>query len=52
MERTSGFTDCLDIKKLPYEVIVADEQDNSGRLEEKLQKYLMIRKRAHGLCRQ
>jgi DNA-binding LacI/PurR family transcriptional regulator len=40
MERTRGFTDCLDIKKLPYEVIVADEKSTPEDLEEKLHSYL------------
>jgi len=40
MERTRGFTDCLDIKKLPYEVIVADEKTTPEDLEAKLHNYL------------
>jgi LacI family kdg operon repressor len=40
LERTRGFTDCLDIKKLPYEVIIADAKTTEAQLEEKLKKYL------------
>jgi DNA-binding LacI/PurR family transcriptional regulator len=46
MERTRGFTDCLDIKKLPYEVIVADAKTTPEDLEKKLQGYLNDRKKS------
>lgn len=40
MERNRGFTDCLDLNKKPYDVILADEKTTSAMLEEKLAPYL------------
>jgi len=41
MERTRGFTDCLDIRKLPYEMIIADNNTTSSDIENKLKGYLV-----------
>ncbi len=40
MERNRGFTDCLDLKKKPYEIILADDKTTTEYLEEKLNPYL------------
>jgi len=40
MERNRGFTDCLDLNKKPYDVILADEKTTAAMLEEKLVPYL------------
>ena len=40
MERNRGFTDCLDIEKKPYEVILADSETSPETLEGKLLPYL------------
>jgi len=40
MERNRGFTDALDSRKLPYDVIIADENTTTEMLEEKLKPYL------------
>lgn len=46
MERMKGFTDCLDIRKLPYEVIIADSKTTQEELEEKLKIYLTDQKQS------
>lgn len=48
MERTRGFTDCLDIKKLPYEVLVFDAKATPEDIVGKLEKYLKDDK--HSTC--
>ncbi len=40
MERNRGFTDCLDIAKKPYEVIISDRNTTVETLEKKLDPYL------------
>ena len=40
MERNRGFTDCLDLAKIPYDVILADNKTSPETLEEKLTPFL------------
>lgn len=40
MERNRGFTDCLDLAKKPYDVLLADNRTTTETLEEKLKPYL------------
>ncbi len=40
MERNRGFTDCLDLARIPYDVILADSRTTAETLEEKLTPYL------------
>ena len=40
LERNRGFTDCLDERGIPYEVIMADASTTADMIEEKLKPYL------------